>query len=134
LRLEPLQNYTMAAEVDYGYGDMDYGYGEPDPEPEPINNTNLADEAGAANRRPKRRCSVTKFSLPEETPLNAASIINDMRNGTVTASEPALVTEDRKDANANAVESDMEAGDDANNERSAPGRQRSGVLRFLKRR
>jgi hypothetical protein len=121
------------AEVDYGYGDMDYGYGEPDPEPEPINTADNDAPSAAANRRPKRRCSVTKFSLPEETPLNAASIINDIRNGTVAASEPALVTEDQKGDNVNVVieASDTEAGD----ERSAAERQRSGgVLRFLKRR
>jgi hypothetical protein len=66
---------------DYGYGDaapaeqMDYGYGDAAPE-----------EAPPKDRRPKRRCSVTKFSLATETPLTAASVINDLRMG-VTADQ-----------------------------------------------
>ena len=64
------------ASPDMGYGDaapdMDYGYGDasPDPVPEP-----------KEDKRPKRRCSVTKFSLATETPLTAASVINDLRMG-----------------------------------------------------
>jgi hypothetical protein len=70
---------------DYGYGDAapedDYGYGDSAPEPVP-----------QKDRRPKRRCSVTKFSLATETPLTAASVIADLRNG--LAPEPTLEAND----------------------------------------
>jgi hypothetical protein len=68
---------------DYGYGDaapaeqMDYGYGDAAPE-----------EAPPKDRRPKRRCSVTKFSLATETPLTAASVINDLRMGVTADQHP----------------------------------------------
>lgn len=151
---------TMAdVEVDYGYGDdLDYGYGDtPDPAPPPQDDddygpqsmANSGEDCGLSSsttRRPKRRCSVTKFSLPDETPLNAASIINDMRNNNnnnrmVAAPAPCLVAEDE---NNNAGGDDDDDDDDAIGNGSektdasvikrAPERQRSGVLRFLKRR
>jgi hypothetical protein len=75
----PDMGYGSAApdsSMDYGYGDatpdMDYGYGDASPDPVP---------APKEDKRPKRRCSVTKFSLATETPLTAASVINDLRMG-----------------------------------------------------
>lgn len=99
------------AEVDYGYGeDLDYGYGEPDLVVEQAppsfddennggaNHTTNMEESGLANavrRGPKRRCSVTKFSLEGDdaaTPLTAASVIDAMRNGTYPTSADATTT------------------------------------------
>lgn len=101
------------AEVDYGYGeDLDYGYGEPDmvaeedasPQSTMIDDTDLgantsiedstAAIANAVRRGPKRRCSVTKFSLESDnattpTILTAASVIDAMRNGTHDATIPS---------------------------------------------
>jgi len=66
--------------VDYGYGDAgpdegDYGYGDAEPAPAPVE---------AETKRPKRRCSVTKFSLEsQEGPasgLMAADVIKNFRN------------------------------------------------------
>ena len=102
------------AEVDYGYGDQnDYGYGDATPDndmgygvAEPDNTMGYGyaapdtdygygdaapDEPEAAvvvDKRPKRRCSVTKFSLASETPLTAASVINDLRMGLPVAPLP----------------------------------------------
>jgi hypothetical protein len=65
------------AEVDYGYGDGgakqdDYGYGDAKPD----------EPSSQEERRPKRRCSVTRYSIaPQQAPLNAAAVINDLRNG-----------------------------------------------------
>ena len=95
------------AEVDYGYGEeLDYGYGEPDMVTEndaAPQSTMIDDDAVGANaddidgsstlianavrRGPKRRCSVTKFSLESDsgatpTLLTAASVIDAMRNAT----------------------------------------------------
>lgn len=95
------------AEVDYGYGeDLDYGYGEPDmvAEDDTVAQSTMIDSdithganaysddstamiANAVRRGPKRRCSVTKFSLESDdasapTLLTAASVIDAMRNGT----------------------------------------------------
>jgi hypothetical protein len=59
-----------------GYGD-DYGYGEGSPGAS-------EDAATKEEKRPKRRCSVTKYSLQAEEPasaLCAASVISDFRNG-----------------------------------------------------
>lgn len=63
-------------ETDYGYGDAkpseDFGYGDAKPD----------DPAPQEERRPKRRCSVTRYSIaPQQAPLNAAAVINDFRNG-----------------------------------------------------
>jgi hypothetical protein len=81
----PEEDYGYGA-TDYGYGDSnpdedygygateDYGYGDADAQPVP-----------QEKRRPKRRCSVTKYSLEEQTPLTAASVIAGFRNG---VSEP----------------------------------------------
>ncbi len=107
------------ADVDYGYGeDLDYGYGEPDLVAEQAppsfdddnvgaNHATIIEESGLANavrRGPKRRCSVTKFSLEGDdaaTPLTAASVIDAMRNGTYhTADAPTTTSssggDDRK--------------------------------------
>lgn len=120
------------AEVDYGYGDMDYGYGDPEPE-----QTDSKGEEAAPVGRPKRRCSVTKFSLPTETPLTAASVINDLRNGLLVpvSPSPSLVPEDQK-----GDMDDVDTGSGGSGElvpetdRASPGRKKSGMLRFLKRR
>jgi hypothetical protein len=102
------------AEVDYGYGSPqpDYGYGE-DPKPAevdygygddaPVTDYGYGDDEAAApqeqaaaakSRRPKRRCSVTKYSLvataqTEGAPeaemvkqLHAAEMLQHFRNGT----------------------------------------------------
>jgi hypothetical protein len=90
------------ADVDYGYGDQcDYGYGDTEPEmiAEDVQAKDIyysSPENGIANnsnkneldqaRRPKRRCSVTKFTLESgDTPtsLTAASVIANLRNGIV---------------------------------------------------
>lgn len=70
---------------DYGYGDQaaaeDYGYGDAVPE-----------EVAPKRRTPKRRCSVTKYSLVSAAEnggaeaemvknLNAAEMLNQFRNG-----------------------------------------------------
>jgi hypothetical protein len=96
------------AEVDYGYGeDLDYGYGAPDMvaedqdmdamaqstmmdnDPENGGSSATTTNTMMARRGPKRRCSVTKFSLENEngastpTVLTAASVIDAMRQGMV---------------------------------------------------
>jgi hypothetical protein len=80
---EPDMGYG-AAEPDMGYGvaqpDMDYGYGDATPD-EPV--------VEVVDKRPKRRCSVTKFSLATETPLTAASVINDLRMGLAVTPLPS---------------------------------------------
>jgi len=94
---------------DYGYGDAepdppeDYGYGDAEPDPPedygygdaaPDDPTPLPEE----KKRPKRRCSVTKFSLEEaegpQSGLMAADVIKNFRNGAVPAPEPAPVVVD----------------------------------------
>jgi hypothetical protein len=68
---------ASAPDNDMGYGvvepDLDYGYGDATPDTAPV--------VEVIDKRPKRRCSVTKFSLVSETPLTAASVINDLRMG-----------------------------------------------------
>jgi hypothetical protein len=121
-----------APETDYGYGDTapakpeeDYGYGEPDSAPAP-----------QKDRRPKRRCSVTKFSLATETPLTAASVINDFRAGLVqSAQEPA---DDCKSAITDETGSmDMEfspcKGDEAQTELPKTIRKKGMMSRIRKR-
>lgn len=74
---------------DYGYGDAkpneDFGYGDAKPD-----DAASAPAAPAGNRRPKRRCSVTKYSLEESKgsqeqemvqQLNAAQMLENFRNG-----------------------------------------------------
>ena len=76
-----------APATDYGYGDaapeQDYGYGDSSPTPAP---------PAPTKRRPRRRCSVTKYSLEEASKnggaaetemvqeLNAAQMIQNFRS------------------------------------------------------
>lgn len=99
---EPDYGYGEASPMDYGYGDaapasnnttsghaqpsMDYGYG--DEVPAENNSMDYSDGAHSAqlpqDRRPKRRCSVTKYTIEnddKESPLTAHTRINDFRNG-----------------------------------------------------
>lgn len=76
----------VAPDMDYGYGDSapdqpDYGYGDAKPEDDYGYGDSAPESVPQKDRRPKRRCSVTKFSLATETPLTAASVIADLRNG-----------------------------------------------------
>ena len=93
---------------DYGYGDakpdMDYGYGDAKPDDDNRYSDAKPDKdyghgtppspaapaAPSENRRPKRRCSVTKYSLEESKgsqeqemvqQLNAAQMLENFRNG-----------------------------------------------------
>ncbi|GAX27310.1 hypothetical protein FisN_23Lh115 [Fistulifera solaris] len=87
-------------DMDYGYGDDagDYGYGEAEPdESAPIEDMGyeqdtVAEEIAPKRRTPKRRCSVTKYSLVSAAEnggaeaemvknLQAAEIMNQFRNG-----------------------------------------------------
>lgn len=128
---EPQQTNSTMANVDYGYGDTDYGYG--DPEPEQTNDTfKVEEEAPPKDRRPKRRCSVTKFSLATETPLTAASVINDLRMG--LAPEPAApaAEEDCKSAMTDETGSmDLEYSPSVNN--PAPKQQEHQIVDTIKK-
>ena len=96
--------YGDAAPVDYGYGDAtpDYGYGDasPDDNSNKTTSTSTADDYGYGDcdggapavpqqeRRPRRRCSITKYSLEaqeevkqifdEDGPTNAVSPSEEM--------------------------------------------------------
>lgn len=110
------------ADVDYGYGDntTDYGYGDSAPDSTDYGygdsgagaaeatDYGYGDDSGAPQeptpqpkgRRPRRRCSVTKYSLEEAskdsgTPeaemvqqLNAAQMMQHFRNGGAPGSAP----------------------------------------------
>lgn len=149
------------AEVDYGYGDeqMDYGYGDASPamdygygdtneadngygKPDDANNgygeAKLIEES--AIPRPKRRCSVTKFSLATETPLTAASVIADLRNGvapdiTLEVNDhcQSYMSDDDCAPLSNAAETVEESTESGDGGRAIPARKKSGMLRFLKR-
>jgi hypothetical protein len=153
------------SETDYGYGEQhDYGYGDAEPvmvdedvkrgpDAESMygygkeNDTTMMLNSGKNNdldqvsthvRRPKRRCSVTKFTLESEAPstLTAASVIADMRNGIVagnTASSEIEATnsnvdtaEDQNAGNMTTDELNME-GEPTN----VDGKKRFGMLRYL---
>jgi hypothetical protein len=80
-----------SAPDDYGYGDSapdDYGYGPTDD----VEQDTVAEEIAPKRRTPKRRCSVTKYSLVSAAEnggaeaemvknLQAAEIMNQFRNG-----------------------------------------------------
>ena len=92
-----------AADYDYGYGDSDdlgygntddvYGYGETEPDMGYGEQEDVVTEEIAPKRKtPKRRCSVTKYSLVSAAEnggaeaemvknLNAAEMLNAFRNG-----------------------------------------------------
>ena len=117
--------------MDYGYGDatpdMDYGYDDasPDPEPAPIE-----------DKRPKRRCSVTKFSLATETPLTAASVINDLRMGLPTPQSTSSDTNDY-DCCAKSIVTDETRSDDGmkiSNPVDAAAPKKNGMISRIRRR
>lgn len=56
-------------EVDFGYKDVE------------VDTVSNSSGSSGEVKRPKRRCSITKYSLEDATPLNAASVICDFRNG-----------------------------------------------------
>jgi hypothetical protein len=131
-----------APDMDYGYGDAnpddaDYGYGDACTKPEDAEyGYGDAKAEEAPTRRPKRRGSVTKFSLEPETSLTAASVINDLRNGIapVVTPSPAPVREDQKDASSLEFVETSEAAEIDGGESGPPVRKKSGMLRFLQRR
>jgi hypothetical protein len=162
------------ADVDYGYGERyDYGYGDSEPEmiaedvkpkdtyysapddgygydgisenvPEQCTNNEL-DQPSTHIRRPKRRCSVTKFTLESgdaATSLTAASVIANMRNGIVPESDGITTSDaatmitpnpstdfdnlDENDIDNNNMDTiqDMVSDD-------SPKKNRNGMLRLL---
>jgi hypothetical protein len=150
------------AEVDYGYGDqLDYGYGdiEPDMMAEekavPFYSGSDADVYGYGNendaaminggpiesepsfaKRPKRRCSVTKFTLESGAPstLTAASVIADMRNaGVPDNTAEVLSTEGCTDGSdvAEAVADEEMDEPDADGETMRGAKKRGSMLRIF---
>lgn len=68
-----------------------------------VDNTNNRIDSNASFR-PKRRCSITKFSLAADTPLNAAAVINDLRNNgwsSLSSNEQLPAVENDNDNNYN---------------------------------
>jgi hypothetical protein len=93
---EPDYGYGNAAPADYGYGDAapdsnGYGYGDAEPAPEPTR-----------RNAPKRRCSVTKYSLdvhaplPEPQPAYGVSRC-DTNSSTLTAASSIASAEGREE-------------------------------------
>ena len=83
--------------MDYGYGDAapaeDYGYGDSAPDDYGYGDAEPAAAPPSDKKRPKRRCSVTKFSLEEEegqSGLMAADMINNFRNAIPPQPEPVV--------------------------------------------
>lgn len=68
------------AEEDLGYEDVDVC--SPASNQEGFD-SDTSPPGVSTSTRPRRRCSITKFSLESATPLNAASVINDFRNNPV---------------------------------------------------
>ena len=115
------------ADVDYGYGDSDdYGYGDATPD-----DYGYADAAPeeygyeadsgpskvpqeAVDKRPKRRCSVTKFNLDQDSALTAADRIRDMRTEAPPSPQPDNASSDDNN-------SCDEADDDEANEIATSG-------------
>ena len=80
---------------DYGYGDaapdQDYGYGDAAPDQDYGYGDAAPDEA-PPKRKPKRRCSVTKFSLDAEAQAtqNCIAQIDAFRNGAAVQTSQAV--------------------------------------------
>ena len=164
--------------VDYGYGEeLDYGYGDPDmvvAEDDAVLQSTMIDDddddtaAGvnaytdelsttmvmdAVRRGPKRRCSVTKFSLESDdtsaqpTLLTAASVIDAMRNGTHEVVVPTTAASSDNDrrfitpqnssdfcfANTSNDSDDVVDGEDngPTTDAAATKSKKNGVLRIL---
>ena len=92
---EPDADYgyaDAAPETDYGYGDSDdggYGYGDAEPEAKPVE--------PVEKHRPKRRCSVTKFNLDDDSALTAADRIRELRGNDGPASDDGYKSTDSTD-------------------------------------
>lgn len=133
-------DYGYGDEQNYGYGDaapdMDYGYGAPAEAKTPTIDGEMDKAQDQPVPRRKRRCSVTKFTLQENTPLTAASVINDFRNGVVVPDDVATTTPlPSPEANLNKSTSSMESIDSAVGPESsrpdAPTRKKSGIRRLF---
>ena len=160
---------------DYGYGDAkpdepaDYGYGDAKSDDDPYgygnaqpDNTDYgygdSEPAPPKTRRPKRRCSVTKYSLEESgqkagTPeaemvqqLHAAEMLQHFRNGGSGAPPPAApdsgYTTDGKSSETVATTLSTDSSDEGANTNSpemAPlpktekKKAKGGLARFRKR-
>jgi hypothetical protein len=137
------------ANPDYGYGDQDYDYGNASPAPVDYGygdappdddtygygNARPDDQEPQNARRPKRRCSVTKFNLEQNESGNpsgimAASVISDMRRGMLPPAESLPASEIPKTDN----ESIKCTSPSEEDEKHAPGRKKSGgFMRLLGR-
>jgi hypothetical protein len=118
-----------AAEADYGYGDAapatdDYGYGEAAPESDYGYGDDAPTPLPKAAGRPKRRCSVTKFSLDSGPPP-------------VAALEEAAPEDNEKDTEATAscnVSDDGEDLDQVPAELGDPGKKKKTMMSKLRKR
>jgi hypothetical protein len=151
------------AEVDYGYGDqLDYGYGDvkpdmmatgekaatfysgPDADMYGYGNENDATMSNSGHiesepsfaKRPKRRCSVTKFTLESGAPtmLTAASVIADMRNAGVPDNSTEAFPTEGCTGSSDAVEARMNEEMDeleADGETVRGVKKRGSVLRIF---
>jgi hypothetical protein len=95
--------YGDASPEDYGYGDStpdEYGYGDDDGPSEKVSQPEVV-----VDKRPKRRCSVTKFNLDQDSALTAADRIRDMRSEAPPSPQPDNASSD--DNNETDDEPDM---------------------------
>ena len=85
-----------APAMDYGYGDAapeDYVYGDSAPDEYGYGDAEPAAAPPVDKKRPKRRCSVTKFSLEEQegqSGLLASDVIKNFRNAAPPPPEPVV--------------------------------------------
>lgn len=126
--------------TDYGYGDaapsVDYGYGDDAPATDYGYGDSAPAQPAEPKRRPKRRCSVTKFSL--QSPEAAKQ---ELETG-IEATGPAPTEDEKSIAKTEESSDEMEFSDNANEAVAAPiekkkfnqlKNMKSGMKKFGKR-
>lgn len=132
-----------AAAEDYGYGEAapDYGYGDAAPAP-PAQDYGYGDDAAPAaepsqeSRRPKRRCSVTRYTIEnedKESALTAHTRIRDFRNGVDSGTDPVPVDDANKSTHTNTTSSTSDENSNGNNAASG-GIKKKGVMHRIRKR
>jgi hypothetical protein len=126
--------------MDYGYGDgdpMDYGYGDDDGESPAVAHETTA-PSPLEDRRPKRRCSVTKYTIEnedQESPLTAHTRINDFRNGScsvvVVDDAKSTTTTSTPETVSSAVETKSSA---ASSETDGAAKKKKGMMHRIRKR
>jgi hypothetical protein len=129
-------DYGYGDSEDYGYGDSnpdEYGYGDSTPDEYGYGDAEPSQVAEPVDRRPKRRCSVTKFNLDDDSALTAADRIRDLRNQTDENETPCPEPEDMSSDEVSTEDGEVTELESTSSTNKKESKKKSALSRLRKR-